>query len=69
MAIKVGSTGQFDVVVDGRVIFSKSELGRFPNGSEVEERFAALRAGKALPPLEAKAPGGALRRMVARLLG
>ena len=66
-AIKVGSSGQFDVVVDGRVIFSKSQAGRFPNDGEVEERLAALRAGKELPPIEAQA--GVLRRMVGKLLG
>jgi selT/selW/selH-like putative selenoprotein len=43
--IKPGSTGQFDVVVDGRVIFSKAEADRFPEDGEVEDRFAALRAG------------------------
>lgn len=30
-----GDDGVFDVVVDGRRVFSKHELGRFPNDGEV----------------------------------
>ena len=41
--IKPGKTGQFDVVVDGKVIFSKGEVGRFPAENEVEEIFAKAR--------------------------
>jgi predicted Rdx family selenoprotein len=41
--IKPGKTGQFDVVVDGQLIFSKAELGRFPVDGEVEDRFATLK--------------------------
>jgi selT/selW/selH-like putative selenoprotein len=40
--IKPGKTGQFDVVVDGKVIFSKGEVGRFPLANEVEESFAKV---------------------------
>jgi len=65
VAIKPGRTGQFDVLVDSRMIFSKSEVGRFPVEGEVEERFAALKAGNDLPPIESK--GGALRRAVGKL--
>lgn len=32
-------------MVDGRVIFSKAEAGRFPTDGEVEEIFAALKPG------------------------
>ncbi|MBV8772996.1 MAG: Rdx family protein [Deltaproteobacteria bacterium] len=42
--VKPGSTGQFDVVVDGKVIFSKSQAGRFPVDNEVEDAFAELRS-------------------------
>jgi len=49
--IKVGRTGQFDVLADGKLIFSKHETSRFPYDDEVEERFAMLRAGKPLPAL------------------
>ncbi|HEY4621884.1 MAG TPA: Rdx family protein [Gaiellaceae bacterium] len=34
-----GSTGQFDVVTDGRILFSKHSEGRFP---EQDEIFAKL---------------------------
>jgi hypothetical protein len=30
-----GENGQFDVVADGRVVFSKKTFGRFPDGDEV----------------------------------
>jgi predicted Rdx family selenoprotein len=30
-----GSRGQFDVVRDGEVIFSKQESGRFPESGEI----------------------------------
>jgi len=42
--VKPGKTGQFDVVVDGKVIFSKAELGRFPVDDEVEKIFAKARS-------------------------
>jgi len=29
-----GGTGQFDILVDGRLIFSKAETGRFPEDGE-----------------------------------
>jgi predicted Rdx family selenoprotein len=34
-----GKSGQFDVIVDGKVIFSKSAVGRFPLDGEVEGAF------------------------------
>lgn len=36
-----GAGGQFDVVANGAVIFSKKQEGRFPEESEI---FAALAA-------------------------
>jgi selT/selW/selH-like putative selenoprotein len=30
-----GSTGQFDVLREGRLVFSKGETGRFPEDGEV----------------------------------
>lgn len=30
-----GSGGQFEVVLDGKVIFSKKQLGRFPEVQEI----------------------------------
>ena len=38
--ITPGKSGQFDVVADGRLVFSKARSGRFP---EHEEVLAALR--------------------------
>ena len=40
--VRPGKTGQFDVVADGVVIFSKAATGRFPLEGEVEEIFAKL---------------------------
>ena len=36
-----GETSQYDVVADGRLVFSKQEQGRFPEHAEI---VAALRA-------------------------
>ncbi len=36
-----GSGGVFDVVLDGKLIFSKKQLGRFPEPREVLERIPA----------------------------
>jgi selenoprotein W-related protein len=32
-----GSGGQFEVALDGKLIFSKKALGRFPENSEILE--------------------------------
>jgi predicted Rdx family selenoprotein len=67
--IKAGNTGQFDVVVDGQVIFSKAKAGRFPVEGEVEDLFAALKpdtkAADAELPKDRGSGGraGMLRRM------
>jgi hypothetical protein len=41
-AITPGKSGQFDVLRDGKLIFSKSQTGRFPLDGEVEDLFGAL---------------------------
>ena len=64
VAITPGKSGQFDVLAQGELIFSKSQTGRFPIEGEVEERFSALKEGKELPPLEGAKPG-----VVGKLLG
>ena len=51
VAIAEGSRGQFDVLADGVVLFSKKEAGRFPGPGEVEERLSLLKDGKELPPI------------------
>jgi len=62
--ITPGKSGQFDVLIHGELVFSKSQTGRFPLDGEVEKRFAALKNGNDLPPLEAAKPG-----VVGKILG
>jgi hypothetical protein len=33
----VGKTGQFDVVIDGRVAYSKYDTGRFPSDADLQK--------------------------------
>jgi predicted Rdx family selenoprotein len=56
-AITPGRSGQFDVLIDGELVFSKAQTGRFPLEGEVEDRFAALKGGKELPPIQTAKPG------------
>ena len=37
-----GAGGVFDVRVEGKLIFSKHELGRFPEPGEVEQKIRTL---------------------------
>jgi len=39
-----GRGGVFDVKADGKLIFSKRDVGRFPENSEVLESLAPLRS-------------------------
>jgi selT/selW/selH-like putative selenoprotein len=41
-----GSTGQFDVVVDGETVFSKYETRRFPEHAEVLAKLKPRVAGE-----------------------
>ncbi|MBK9968706.1 MAG: hypothetical protein IPP07_29135 [Holophagales bacterium] len=51
--LKMGSGGVFDVVVDGRLVYSKRETGRFPEPGEVPKLI-----GNAPPPAPGiRAPG------------
>jgi len=34
-----GSNGVFDVIVDGKLVFSKFETGRFPSPGEITQKF------------------------------
>ena len=36
-----GSGGQFEVVLDGNLIYSKKQMGRFPELSEVLDKIPA----------------------------
>jgi predicted Rdx family selenoprotein len=40
-AIEPGGKGQFDVVVENDVVFSKQEAGRFPEHAEIRALLAA----------------------------
>ena len=35
MKLVVGTPGQFDVIADGKLVFSKADAGRFPDPGEV----------------------------------
>lgn len=39
-----GSGGIFDVVVDGKMIFSKQEVGRFPEHREILSQLPTTKA-------------------------
>jgi len=65
--ITAGKSGQFDVIVNGRLVFSKASAGRFPVDGEVEEIFAALKEGREVPPVEEKKPQGFVERMLGKL--
>ncbi len=41
MTTRVGGHGQFDVVADGEVVFSKQAVGRFPELGELPRLLAA----------------------------
>ncbi len=65
--IAAGKSGQFDVIVNWRLIFSKSSTGRFPVDGEVEEIFAALKEGREPAPVEEKKPAGFVNRVLGKL--
>ncbi|MBK6516175.1 MAG: Rdx family protein [Polyangiaceae bacterium] len=39
VTLTAGGTGQFDVEVDGQLVFSKAKAGRFPEHFEVIEKI------------------------------
>jgi predicted Rdx family selenoprotein len=39
-SIEEGGKGQFDVLADGKLIFSKQSEGRFPHGAEIRSLLA-----------------------------
>jgi Rdx family protein len=65
--ITAGKSGQFDVIVNGKLVFSKSSSGRFPVDGEVEEIFAALKEGREPAPVEIKKPEGFVGRILDKL--
>ena len=44
VTVERGHSGIYDVMLDGRNIFSKHELGRFPEDGEIVEIIEELRA-------------------------
>jgi selT/selW/selH-like putative selenoprotein len=65
--ITPGKSGQFDVLVNGQLVFSKAGKGRFPIDGEVEEIFAALKEGREPRPVEEKRPEGFISRALGKL--
>jgi hypothetical protein len=55
------------VLVNGKVVFSKSSTGRFPVDGEVEEIFAALKEGRDPKPAEVTEPQGFIGRVLGKL--
>ena len=63
VTITPGKSGQFDILSEGKLLFSKSQTGRFPVDGEVEGFFAKMK-GVDLPPPEPAKPG-----VVGKILG
>ena len=38
--LQTGKSGQFDVVVDGKLAYSRYDTGRFPTDAELEKALA-----------------------------
>ena len=55
------------MIVNGRLVFSKSSTGRFPVDGEVEEIFAALKEGREPAPVGVKKPEGFVGRILDKL--
>ena len=55
------------MIVNGRLVFSKSSSGRFPVDGEVEETFAALKEGRELPPAPEKKSEGFVARVIGKI--
>jgi hypothetical protein len=56
------------VLVNGKLVFSKANTGRFPVDGEVEEMFAALKEGREPKPVEEKKrPEGFISRALGKL--
>jgi hypothetical protein len=55
------------VLVDGKLLFSKANTGRFPIDGEVEEIFAALKEGREPRAVEQKRPMGFISRALGKL--
>ena len=47
-----GSGGQFEVVVNGELVFSKKAAGRYPEIAELKEAINAMRVINGMEPIE-----------------
>jgi predicted Rdx family selenoprotein len=65
--IAEGRLGQFDVMADDHLLFSKHDAGRFPEPGEVEERFSIVKKGEQLPPLAQAERKWFVSRLLSRL--
>ena len=66
--ITPGASGQFDVLINDALVFSKARTGRFPVDGEVEAIFEALRDGKEPPvPAEGHKATGFVNRIFDKL--
>ena len=55
------------MIVDGRLVFSKAQTGRFPIDDEVESMVAALKNGEEPPPPAERKQPGFVERMLSKL--
>lgn len=55
------------MIVDGRLVFSKAQTGRFPIDDEVESMVAALKNGEEPPPPAERKQPGFVERMLGKL--
>lgn len=37
--LKIGGQGQLDVIVDGTLVFSRKQAGRYPTAEEIAEKL------------------------------
>lgn len=53
------SGGVFEIEADGKLLYSKKELNRFPEEGEVEKVYQLVQAGTPLPQAQEEAGKGA----------
>ncbi len=57
------------MIADGQLLFSKKDSGRFPNPAEVEDRYALLKDGKELPPVQPAERNWFVSKLLSKLTG
>ncbi|KAG9273499.1 hypothetical protein AMEX_G12642 [Astyanax mexicanus] len=58
----VGRTGSFEVMLNGKLAFSKLQNKAFPSTAEVTKKVAQVSAGGAVEELETSEPVEAVRK-------